>query len=67
MIAEEDIVAIRFTLAGTHEGVFMDIPPTGRTVEVGGCGIFHFGDGQIIERWQEFDTLGLLGQLGVGG
>lgn len=67
VIAEEDVVAIRFTLAGTHEGVFMDIPPTGRTVEVEGCSIFHFGDGQIIERWQEFDTLGLLGQLGIGG
>ncbi len=66
-IAEEDVVAIRFTLAGTHRGVFMDIPPTGRIVEVGCCCIFHFGDGRIIERWEEFDMLGLLGQLGIGG
>jgi steroid delta-isomerase-like uncharacterized protein len=66
IIAEEDVVAIRFTMAGTHEGVFMDMPPTGKIVEVGGCSIFHFGDGQIIERWQEFDMLGLLGQLGMG-
>ena len=67
VIAEEDVVAIRFVLAGTHLGAFMDIPPTGNTVEVGGCSIFHFGDGQIIERWQEFDMLGLYGQLGMGG
>ena len=66
IIAEEDVVAIRFMLAGTHEGIFMDIAPTGRTVEVGGCSIFHFGDGQIIERWQEFDMLGLYAQLGHG-
>jgi predicted ester cyclase len=66
-IAEEDMVAIRFTLIGTHKGIFMDIPPTGRSVEVGGCCIFHFGDGQIIERWQESDMLGMMGQLGVGG
>jgi len=67
VIAEEDMVAIRFVMAGTHEGIFMDIAPTGRTVEVGGCSIFHFGDGQIIERWQEFDMLGLYTQLGMGG
>ncbi len=67
VIAEEDVVAIRFTLAGTHQGVFMDIAPTGNTVEVGGCSIFHFGDGQIIERWQEFDMLSLYTQLGMGG
>ncbi len=66
-IAEEDVVAIRFALTGTHEGIFMGIPPTGRDVEIGGCSIFHFGDGQIIERWQESDMLGLYGQLGMGG
>ncbi len=65
-IAEEDAVAIRFALTGTHRGVFMGIPPTGREIEIGGCSIFHFGDGQIIERWQETDMLGLYGQLGVG-
>lgn len=67
VIAEENVVAIRYTSIGTHRGVYMDIPPTGRTVEVDGCSIFHFGDGQIIERWQEFDTLGLYTQLGLGG
>src|SRR5450432_1352877 len=66
IVAEEDVVAIRFVLAGTHSGIFMDIAPTGKAIEVGGCSIFHFGDGQIIERWQEFDMLGLFGQLGLG-
>lgn len=66
-IAEEDVVAIRYTAIGTHHGAYMDIPPTGRSIEVGGCSIFHFANGQIIERWQEFDTLGLYTQLGLGG
>jgi len=61
------VVAIRFTLAGTHQGVFMEIPATGRDLEMEGCAIFHFGDGQIIERWHEADLLGLFGQLGLGG
>ena len=67
IIAEEDVVAIRFTMAGTHQGVFMNIRPTGTDVEMGGCSIYHFGDGQIVERWHEVDMLGLLGQLGFGG
>jgi predicted ester cyclase len=67
IIAEEDVVATRFTMMGTHTGAYMQIPPTGRDIEVGGCSIFHFGDGQIIERWLEFDLLGLFGQLGLAG
>jgi predicted ester cyclase len=66
-IAEEDVTAIRFTMAGTNRGAFMQIPPTGKDVEVGGCAIFHFVDGKIIERWHEVDLLGLMGQLGMGG
>lgn len=65
-IAEEDVVAIRFSLVGTHRGYFMNIAPTGRDIEIGGCSIFHFGDGKIIERWMESDLLGLYGQLGIG-
>jgi predicted ester cyclase len=67
VIAEEDVVAIRFTMVGTHEGPFMGIQATGRDVEMDGCSIFRFGDGRIIQIWQESDTLGLFGQLGVGG
>lgn len=67
ILAEENVVAIRFTMLGTQHGVFMGIPPTGKDVEVDGCCIFSFGNGQIVEHWQETDLLGLFGQLGVGG
>ena len=67
MIAEEEVVAIRFTMLGTHQGEFMGIPPTGKDVEVEGCCIFKFGDGSIIEHWQESDMLSLFGQLGMDG
>ena len=67
MVAEENVVAIRFTMIGTQQGAFMGIPPTGKDIEVGGCCIFSFENGQIIEHWQETDLLGLFGQLGVGG
>jgi predicted ester cyclase len=67
LLTEEDVVAIRFTMIGSHQGAFMGIPPTGKDIEMDGCCIFSFGDGQIIEHWQEADLLGLFGQLGVGG
>lgn len=67
LIAEEDVVAIRYRMAGTQQGVFMGIPPTDRDIEMDGCSIFRLGDGQIIQVWQEMDVLGLLGQLGMGG
>ena len=67
ILAEENVVAIRFTMLGTQQGDFMGTAPTGKDIEVDGCCIYRFGDGQIIEQWQEIDLLGLFGQLGVGG
>ncbi len=36
MIAEADKVAVRFTFRGTHQGEFMDVPPTGKQVTMPG-------------------------------
>jgi steroid delta-isomerase-like uncharacterized protein len=65
VIADGDKVAVRFTLHGTHTGELMGIPPTGRQVAVTGIDINRVIDGQILERWANFDTLGMLQQLGV--
>jgi steroid delta-isomerase-like uncharacterized protein len=63
LVAEENAVAIRFTMTGTHLGNYYNIPPSGRSIEVQGCEIYRIGDGQIIEREMIADTLGLIGQL----
>jgi steroid delta-isomerase-like uncharacterized protein len=65
IIAEGDTVAANFTFGGTHEGEFMGMPPTGKRVEVTGTGMFRLADGQLVENRVNFDTLGLLQQLGV--
>ena len=65
MIAEEDKVASRLTLRGTHRGDFQGIPPTGKRVVQTGIDILRIAGGKVVERWGEFDNLGLLQQLGV--
>ena len=67
VVAEGDRVAARWTLIGHHLGAFMDVPPTGREVNVGGIIIYRFAGGKIIEYWGVFDTLHLMRQLGAIG
>lgn len=65
IIAEKDTVAMRVTLRGTHEGVFMGMEPTGESFEVQNMVFTHVEDGKITERWVLPDALGMFQQLGV--
>ena len=65
VIAEGDRVVFRAVGHGTHEGELMGIEPTGRAVTLSGIVIFRIDDGQVVERWAQFDTLGMLRQLGA--
>ena len=64
-IAEDDRVAMRFTVHATHKGEFQGIAPTGKQVALSGIDIQHVIDGKIVENWVNLDALGLLQQLGV--
>jgi steroid delta-isomerase-like uncharacterized protein len=65
IIAEGDIVAMRVTLSGTHEGEFMGVEPTGESFTIQNMVFTRIQDGRIVERWTQPDTLGLFKQLGV--
>ena len=60
-------VAIRWTAAGTHRGVFLGAAPTGRRITFRGIEIIRIAGGRITERWGEGDGLDLLDQLGAAG
>lgn len=65
IVVEGDRVALRWSSSGTHLGELMGIPPTGRQAGPTGMSIFRVVDGRIAENWHNWDTLGLLQQLGV--
>ncbi|MDQ3628794.1 MAG: ester cyclase [Actinomycetota bacterium] len=65
LVADDEQVAIAYTLTGTHQGEFQGIAPTGRRIEARGVQIGRFADGKIVERWGSSDELGILQQLGA--
>jgi steroid delta-isomerase-like uncharacterized protein len=65
IIAEENRLALRSTMRGTHQGEFLGIAPTGNKIEVGLLDVIHIEDGKFVEQWGGPDMLSLLQQLGV--
>ena len=64
-IAEGDRVAYHWTFRGTHRGQLMGIPPTGEQVTITGITVDRISGGKIEEKWNNFDRLGMLQQLGA--
>jgi steroid delta-isomerase-like uncharacterized protein len=65
MIAESDKVAARFTMRGTHQGIFFGVPPTGKKIAVQAMNIYRLSGGQFVEERGQPDLLGLLQQIGA--
>lgn len=65
LIAEGDIVVIRWSATGTHAGDFSGFPATGRVVTLYAMSIVRLKDGRIVEGWQESDRLGMAQALGI--
>jgi steroid delta-isomerase-like uncharacterized protein len=65
LVAEGDKVVARWTSAGTHQGAFMGIPASGKTVTTSGITVFRLENGKIVEEWSESDMVGMLQQVGA--
>lgn len=65
IVAEGNMVAMRITSRGTHEGELAGFEPTGTEIEVQQMFFVHIENGLITERWFLPDNLSLLQQLGV--
>jgi steroid delta-isomerase-like uncharacterized protein len=65
ILTENDRIAGRWRVTGTHEREFEGIPPTDEAIDIPASGIFRVEDGKIAEVWLTYDRLGMLQQLGV--
>lgn len=63
IVAEDDLVVVRYHASGTHTGEYKDVEPTGIRATWTGMSMYRVEDGQIAEIWIEEDRLGLLEQL----
>jgi predicted ester cyclase len=64
-IGEGDLVASRWTANGRHTGEIAGIAPTGKDTTVTGITFSKFDGDRVIEEWTNWDTFGMLVQLGA--
>jgi predicted ester cyclase len=65
LIAEGDKVVSRNVVTGTHQGEYMGLPPTGKSVTYNEIFIVRFANGRIAETWGVVDVLSQMRQLGA--
>ena len=64
-LAEGDKVVTRWTAVGTQDGDLAGLPASGRSTTVTGITIDRIAGGKIVESWGNWDTLGMMQQLGA--
>jgi predicted ester cyclase len=66
MVAEGNVVAVRWILTGTHDGKFMDIEPTNKKIKVVMMNFYYFNDeGKVINDIAAVGMIGILRGIGV--
>jgi steroid delta-isomerase-like uncharacterized protein len=64
-LADDDKVVTRWSVVGTHLGIFLGASATDNPVMMEGISVHRLVNGKIVEQWDEWDTLGMMRQLGV--
>lgn len=65
ILAEDDLVSVRWTARGTNTGTGNGLPATGKALTGRGITIWRIVDGRITEEWSAFDQLSIMQQLGL--
>ena len=65
MVAEGDKVVARLTFRGTHKGEFQGVSATNKEVTWSGIWIYRVAGNKLVERWHNYDMLGLMQQIGA--
>lgn len=64
VVADDGMVAVHATYAGTQDGPMGPFPASGKPMEAPFMGMLRIENGKIAEMWVEWDNLSLLAQLG---
>jgi predicted ester cyclase len=60
-----DKVATRWSAEGTNSGAFGPVAATGRRVRINGLILDRVAGGRVIERWEQWDQMSMMQQLGL--
>ena len=63
LVATDDYCAASFVYSGTHQGTYLGVPPTGKSLRFTSCDIFRIAQGRIAEHWGMGDIAGQSAQL----
>jgi len=58
-------VSTRWTAKGTNTGRFSEMQATGKEIEIEGHIIEYVVDGKVAKRWELWDQMAMMQQLGV--
>lgn len=63
IVAEGDLVVLKITARGTHDGPLLGIEPTGESVQWGMIEMVRLADGKITEQWGYSDFADVIRHL----
>ena len=63
LIAEGDIVCVRWSCRMRHTGDGLGIPATNKQLDTTGITMVRIKDGKFLTGWQNWDMLGLMQQI----
>ena len=66
VLADGDLVSIRFVTTAKNTGAFMGAPASKKNVTVHGIFIRKIQGSKVMQEWQTTDLLGLMTQMGFG-
>ena len=62
-----DKVTTRWTAEGTHRGPLGEVKATGKHMRIDGLILDRVVGDRVVERWEQWDQLGMMQQLGLFG
>jgi predicted ester cyclase len=64
VLVENDMVALRTIITGTHTGEYAGVSATGKQIQTSASHFFRVRDDQLVEHWQVLDTYRILVKIG---